>query len=383
VGEEIPEDDLPPPPFIVKPADTDASEGIHPSSVIDVGGRRLRELVSQIHQQFGQAALIEEFINGRELNVSLFGLEGRLEVLPIAEIDFRAFGKDRPRIVDYAAKWEKGSFAYDNTPRILPAPLPSALADEVRELCRRTWRAMGLQGYARIDFRLDENDRPYVLEANPNPDISRDAGFAAALTAAGIEYHEFVRLAVQGAAGGSYAVPTQKDARASRKEGLADEPILRTTAKADRKPILDLLARTGFFRPDEFAVAREVLDDALTKGPQGHYQSLCSVATNGQVLGWICYGPTPCCIGTYDIYWLAIDPSYQGRGLGKRMMTHAENDIARRGGRMTIVETSSRELYDPTNKFYVACGYDPQGRIPDFYVAGDDKIIYVKGLKGA
>lgn len=379
VGDEVPEEALPRPPFIIKPADTDASEGIHPSSIVEAPGPLVREQVARIHEQFAQPALIEEYVDGRELNVSLFDLMGELEVLPIAEIDFGAFGKDRPRIVDYAAKWEKGSFAYENTPRILPARLPAPLAEEVRELCRRTWRTMGLCGYARIDLRLDERNRPYILEANPNPDISPDAGFAAALRAAGIEYHEFVRLAVLGASGGSQPT-TGAQAPGSIHPDKASKTTHRITQQQDRSHVLDILTRTGFFRPDELEIATEVLDDALTEGPQGHYRSVCSVSENGEVLGWICYGPTPCCIGTYDVYWAAVDPRAQGQGIGKRMFAHAEQDIAHRGGRLAIIETSSRELYTPTNRFYLACGYEPKGRIPDFYVIGDDKIIYSKSL---
>jgi D-alanine-D-alanine ligase len=216
LGDKVPENALPWPRMIVKPADTDASEGIHPSSIIQAPGPLVAEKVAWIHEMFGQAALVEQYIDGRELNVSLMEFNGQLEVLPIAEIDFGAFDQNRPRIVDYAAKWEKGSFAYENTPRLLPAPLPTALAEEIRELCRRTWRAMGLSGYARIDLRLDEQNRPYILEANPNPDISLDAGFAAALEAAGVAYHEFVRLAVVHAQGAPQPKPRVQSAVSSR-----------------------------------------------------------------------------------------------------------------------------------------------------------------------
>ena len=113
-------------------------------------------------------------------------------VLPLAEIDFSAFSDKQLKLVDYEAKWVKESFGYNNTPRIIPAPLAEPVAEKVRHLALQAWDALGCRGYARVDFRLDEKDNPYVLEVNPNPDISPDAGFAAALEAAKIPYEQFV-----------------------------------------------------------------------------------------------------------------------------------------------------------------------------------------------
>ena len=102
--------------------------------------------------------------------------------------------------IDYAAKWLPGSFGFHNTPRKIPADLLEPVADEVRDLAVRAWRALECRDYARVDFRLDEHDRPYVLEVNPNPDISKDAGFAAALTAGGMDYPRFVWTMLKNAA---------------------------------------------------------------------------------------------------------------------------------------------------------------------------------------
>ena len=221
-GEKVPAAaKLPRGPYIVKPAAADASEGIDAASVVQKAGAALTRAVARIHREFRQAAVIEQFIDGRELNVSvlhrgmqlapgeytggrsydggppcihggLIGCGGDVEVLPIAEIDFSAFPDGQPRIVDYAAKWLPETFAYNNTPRILPARLTARHAEAVRRLARAAWDALGCRGYARVDFRLDARGRPFILEVNPNPDISPDAGFAAALAAAGIPYEAFV-----------------------------------------------------------------------------------------------------------------------------------------------------------------------------------------------
>ncbi len=198
-GRPLPMEKLKKGTYIIKPACSDASEGIYPDSVVTIPSPQAVEKVQAIHQRFHQAAIVEQFIPSRELNVSLLETAGKIRVLPLAEIDFSAFPPDKPRIVDYQAKWLKESFAYQHTPRIIPAPLEEPLADKIRRLATQAWLALDCRGYARVDFRLDEKNHPYILEINPNPDISPDAGFAAALKAAHIPYERFVWLMLQDA----------------------------------------------------------------------------------------------------------------------------------------------------------------------------------------
>jgi D-alanine-D-alanine ligase len=368
--------DLPDGTVIVKPLLCDASEGIGADSVFSEAGAALLERVRSIEREFGCPALIEEFIEGREINVSVLQTESGPEVLPLAEIDFRDFKPDRPRIVDYRAKWLPESFEYQNTVRLIPAPLPDQVADEVRHLALRAWAAVGCRDYARVDFRLDADLRPFVLEVNANPDISPEGGFAAALEAAGISYGSFVRQVVGNAlARICERMPTAVQAEAPG----PGTPFIRRTASRDRAVLLRMLARTGAFRPDEVAVAREVLDDALAQGEDGHYQSYTAEA-DGQPVGWICFGPTPCTLGTFDIYWVAVDPQAQRNGIGRALMEHAEDLIAGSGGRLTVIETSGRATNEYAERFYVAVGYQESARIADFYAPGDDKVVYTRRL---
>ena len=193
-------------PFIVKPLQADASEGIHAErSVVPRAGEALERAVACIHEEFGQPALVERYIDGRELNVSLIERRGVVEVLAIAEIDFSAFAPDRPRVVDYAAKWLPDTFEYQNTPRILPAPLEPRIETRVRRLALAAWRALGCSDYARVDFRLDPQGGLWALEVNPNPDISPGGGFAAAVEYAGLGYVRFVRNCLRNARAASAA----------------------------------------------------------------------------------------------------------------------------------------------------------------------------------
>jgi D-alanine-D-alanine ligase len=181
--------------YILKPACSDASEGITADSVVDLPDElaKTKQLINTLHTHFNQPVVIEQFIPARELNVSVIECSGVPTVMPLAEIDFSAFDDSMPKIVDYSAKWHPDSFGFNNTPRKIPADLPAAAAERVRSLAVAAWRALGCRDYARVDFRLDDQLNPYILEINPNPDISPDAGFAAAIAAGGIPYEQFVR----------------------------------------------------------------------------------------------------------------------------------------------------------------------------------------------
>lgn len=174
-------------PLFVKPVAEDASQGIGPDAVVR-DPAALQARVAYIVEKYRQAALAEQFIAGREFNVSLWGEPP--EVLPLAEIDFSAFPDPLARIVTFAAKWHEDSFEYRSTPVRCPAEVDPPLAERIRSIARRAWETIGCRGYARVDMRVDESGTPYVVEVNCNPDISPDAGFFRAARAAGYTYQE-------------------------------------------------------------------------------------------------------------------------------------------------------------------------------------------------
>ncbi len=202
--------------YILKPAFCDASEGITAESVLSLPEEREKAdvLIETLHRQFAQPVIVERFIPARELNVSVIERNGKIKVLPLAEIDFSAFSRTQTKIVDYDAKWQKDSFGYNNTPRKIPADLPEDVSAKVRSLAAVAFKAVGCRDYARVDFRLDEELAPFILEVNPNPDISLDAGFAAAVQAADIPYERFVWTVLTNAQdrlmGSGTANPTNK-----------------------------------------------------------------------------------------------------------------------------------------------------------------------------
>jgi D-alanine-D-alanine ligase len=177
-------------PLIVKPIHEDASIGIENSSVVyDI--QSLQMQIAYIIKTFNEPALVEEYIEGRELNVAIIG-NNQPTLLPISEIDFSKLPSDYPKIVTYNAKWVEGTPEYDGTVGTCPAQLESSVEQRVRDVALRAYQLMDIRDYARVDIRLDASDAPYVLEVNPNPDISRDAGFARSARAAGITFEDMI-----------------------------------------------------------------------------------------------------------------------------------------------------------------------------------------------
>ena len=155
---------------------------------------------------------------------------------------------------------------------------------------------------------------------------------------------------------------------------------LRPLSAADRGRIEDITRAVGLFRDDEIPVALEVFDEAVREGGSQSYAAL-GADVDGRLVGWICWGPTPCTLGTYDLYWMAVDPALQGGGIGSALLGEMELRLAGLA-RLVIIETTGRPDYAATRAFYQARGYAPVSTIPDFYAPGDDQVVYVKKVRG-
>ena len=174
--------------WIVKSVWEHASLGLDDRAI--VAASSAAQTIERRRAELGGDWFAEEFVPGRELNVALLAERSGPRALPVAEIRFDGFPADKPRIVGYAAKWDTESFEYRNTQRSFA--VEPALAASLHRLALDCWALFRLDGYARVDFRLDEHGAPWVLEVNANPCLSPDAGFAAALAEAGIAYEAAV-----------------------------------------------------------------------------------------------------------------------------------------------------------------------------------------------
>lgn len=155
---------------------------------------------------------------------------------------------------------------------------------------------------------------------------------------------------------------------------------IRPMVRKDKSTIMDILGTIREFTAEEVTVAEELIDSYLEAPSTSGY--LVFVAeVDSTLTGYVCYGPTPLTKGTWDVYWVAVDPGGQGQGVGKALMTFAENKIRESQGRLAILETSGRPDYDKTRRFHRSLGYEVAARITDFYSPGDDKLIFVKRLR--
>ena len=152
---------------------------------------------------------------------------------------------------------------------------------------------------------------------------------------------------------------------------------MRSLNRTDLPDLVGILNETGAFTDVEVGCALELLGIVLDDPNQKDY--LVAVAEDeGRVAGYVLYGPVPLTEGTFDLYWIATDPAVQGKGVGRRLMAHAESDARALGARMMCLETSSQGGYARTRNFYDRAGYLEESRIRDFYRPGDDRITYVK-----
>ncbi|MCJ7449622.1 MAG: ATP-grasp domain-containing protein [Bacteroidales bacterium] len=176
--------------YIIKPVWEDGSLGITGDSVFiyEPGYEKKLKQFDDTHW------LIEEYIDGREFNISVVKSKKGPEVMPPAEMVFHNYTDDKPRIVDFKAKWEEDSFEYANTIREFPgSKLNTVLKGKIESAALKCWQVFGLKGYARVDMRVDRNDNPFVIEVNANPCMSPDSGLVAATTAAGIPFTNILK----------------------------------------------------------------------------------------------------------------------------------------------------------------------------------------------
>jgi D-alanine-D-alanine ligase len=180
-------------PCIVKPCAEDGSNGISEESVVH-DFASLERQVTTLSKCFGRDALVEEFVDGREFNITVLGAN-EPKALPASEIVY-SLPPEIPRILSFSAKWDPQSIYFERTKAVCPAEIDAELREHIIHTALLAFRLLGSHGYARIDFRLDTTEHLKVIEVNPNPDISPDAGAALQAKAAGMTYNQFIEQIV-------------------------------------------------------------------------------------------------------------------------------------------------------------------------------------------
>lgn len=152
--------------------------------------------------------------------------------------------------------------------------------------------------------------------------------------------------------------------------------------ETDKAAVLALVAETGFFSEEEERIAVELVDETLCQGQDSGYEFVFAdmPGNPGQLLGYTCFGPIPETPSSYDLYWIAVSPRHQGKGLGRKLIRETERLARGKRATQMFIDTSGREQYAPTRSFYERMGYQKLSAIENFYAPGDDKVIYSKKL---
>jgi ribosomal protein S18 acetylase RimI-like enzyme len=160
-------------------------------------------------------------------------------------------------------------------------------------------------------------------------------------------------------------------------------PVFREQLRdTDPGQIERLVRSTQFFSPEEFGIARELADDAVANREHSHYRFVLA-EQNGLLAGYACFGRIPGTRSGWDLYWIVVAPASQTQGIGRQILRKVEAGVSATGGDRLYAETSSREQYAPTRRFYSHCGFKQAAEFPDFYAPGDGKIVYMKLLAGS
>lgn len=155
---------------------------------------------------------------------------------------------------------------------------------------------------------------------------------------------------------------------------------IRSLVQKDRGSLRSMLIGTQVFTSEEIAVAMELIDIVLKDSDQKDYRVDCMVDDEDRPIGYICYGPVPMTQGAFDLYWIVVDPRFQGQRIGFRLLDFLEEVVRATGGRMILVDTSSIPQYEKTQKFYSRKGFQEVARVPDYYRPGNDRITFCKNL---
>jgi ribosomal protein S18 acetylase RimI-like enzyme len=160
---------------------------------------------------------------------------------------------------------------------------------------------------------------------------------------------------------------------------MEDEIIVREMKKEDRKHILDIIKKIKIFNDEDQRIAIELVEEVVDGPNKEEYYVQCAVKGN-KILGYICYGPASLCVGTYEVYYIAVDPDNFRGGIGKLLMVKMEEALKEKKARLILLETSSSEEYNGTRNFYLKLGYKEAAKIKDYFKEGEDRVIYEKKL---
>jgi D-alanine-D-alanine ligase len=392
VDGEIPTSCSIPWPVIVKPGAEDASVGIDQDSVV-TSLEQLQARVKVLQERYGPLVLIEQFVRGREFNVSMIEKNGELTTLPFSEILFVPPPEhaDLWPIVSFDAKWRPGTRDFIATPAKNPAEVTPEMFHEVSTLAKKCFHLVACRDYARVDFRVNEQGQPFILEVNPNPCISPLAGLAAGLESAKIPYSEFILGLIRAGlrrgttpelADAVSSIPVTDSAPSvvpSEAEIGRRSYRLRPAKRGDLAPICAVLERAEALSNEERVQLRDKMNDIITKRDRRGWNA--HVLTAGRTLyGVVSFHPSDQSQGIYLIELISVVSEKRRQGYGIALLESAENAVRASGGRLLQVGLTSGPNGTSLRQFLTRSGYLQVGEIPDYYRDGYAKLLFAKSL---
>ena len=155
---------------------------------------------------------------------------------------------------------------------------------------------------------------------------------------------------------------------------------IRSLILKDRTRLHSMLIDSDAFTAEEIDVAIELIDTVLKDESQKDYKIDCMVDDQDQPVGYICYGPTPMTQGTFDLYWIVVDPNFQGKGIGSKLLDFLTEVVRGKGGGMILADTSTIPQYEKTKNFYIQNGFQEVAKVPDYYYPGNDRVTFCKRI---
>lgn len=362
--------------YIVKSAWEHASIGIDGGSVAS-DPAELQRITLDRRARFGGEWFGEEYIEGVEFHLPIIGPWAKPQAVVGCVIDFLDFAPGEARLFDYDAKWNEGTPSFDKTPdRLADRPGDLATVERATPIALDCWRHFRLSGYARVDFRLDDAGRPFVIDINANPCLSHVDSLPTGAAASGIPFDDLIARIVAAAGIKPPQPATRPRAPASAEAGTL---TWRGELNAgDVETVRRLVRSTGFFTSAEEDVAAELVEDALERGAERAGYHFLFAERGGRALGYSCFGPIMGTDSSWDLYWIVVDATKRGGGVGKAINARTEMAVREAGGRRLYAETSGRAQYEPTRAFYRNNAYREVARVENFYAEGDAKVIFEK-----
>lgn len=358
-------------PVIVKPANQDASVGLDQKSVV-TSQEALEERAAYLLRTYGPPVLAEQFIPGREFSVALIEAPD-LRALPLSEVLFVDKGPGYWPIITYDAKWKPGSRDYEATPPRYPAEVSPRLTARLQDLGRQAFRLLGCRDYARVDFRVRPSGRPFILEVNPNPDFSPEAGLCGSMASLAVTHAQFtVDLVRTALARGAKPVTVPADRQ--------PEHVVREMRRGDSEAVIRLAESCGVLRPAELTQLRCLLEEVLAEATSGEYHAFV-LEQVGRMTGAAIGGAVPTTNKTYALHGIYVAPGWQGQGLGARLLEAILERLRAADVQVLVAEVSSRGTCTQARQFFVRQGFRLTGTVPDFYRPEEARLTYARYLK--